>query len=362
MYILWEAGGTCSRIVCLKKSETIIQDIICEKHNPKEGDFAFLERHLSNFGFFPKNSKWINHSGDIFEGLILAIAGVISDDGSICATNRTCKEISYTSLKERYHLKDIILMNDVQTQGLYIPKLSEKICSGGTSECVQLNDVSLAGNFLTRPKFLISLGTGLGACVIHYQNNTWISEAGEYGQNLPPRLNEEEEDIACFMKVYYQNKPVPTSRLTLENFVSGTGLSYLYQAWADKMDIPVRKEKAIEICKMATMASDKKISQEWIALRSIESMMHVLARFIHNVGRFSIFPTGGIYLAGKILTENEFISNYLHSTKFLNECYAATRTLPEHAKKIPLFLVKTEADKIGMRGLFEVYLECIKLS
>ena len=357
MYLLWEAGATCNRLTYRTQGDTAPNAFVCEKRVAKESDFSFLERHLEAFGFKEKGGLWVAKDGEIFEGIILAVAGAVGEDGTICATNRPWKEITRSSLMNRYHLKKVILMNDVQTQGLSIPGIAKLLARGKEAECVQLNRVPLPEDFENRPKFLISLGTGLGACVIHQEGNSWVSEAGEYGQNLPPMLGEAEAELAPFMRVQFMRKPVPPDALTLENFVSGTALSILYQAWADKMGFPVRKEKPSEICKMASLAEVSPKMQHKIALKAVESLLDVLARFIHNVGRFSLFPTGGIYLAGKVL-QNPFIINLMRQKKFQDLCAHATRTLPHHADKIPLFLIQSPADTMGVKGMLAVYKTC----
>ena len=355
MYLLWEAGATCNRLTYMLRGDKAPNTFVCEKREAKESDFAFLERHLQAFGFQKKQGIWVSSAGETFDGIILAVAGIVGEDGTICATNRPWKEITRQSLLERYHLKTVILMNDVQTQGLYIPELARLFAQNKPVDCVQLNHVPLLADFEARPKFLISLGTGLGACVIHKEGAVWVSEAGEYGQNLPPMLGMTEVELAPFMRVLFKHKLVPSDALTLENFVSGTALGILYQAWADKMGFPVRKERASEICKMAALAASSLDKMQYqIALKAVQSLLDVLARFIHNVGRFSLFPTGGIYLAGKVL-QNPFIVDLMRQKRFQDLCAHATRTLPHHADQIPLFLIQAPADSLGVKGMLAVY-------
>jgi len=145
---------------------------------------------------------------------VLAVAGPV-DDGIRCQMTNLPWLIDGEALRERFNLRSIALLNDLQATAW-----------GMTSTSVQSQFTFLRRNRLNfdQPIVVISPGTGLGqACIIPHDSSYCIN-ATEGGHKSIAPFNKLSADL---LHQHWQRHSFPPS---WENWFSGSGFGHLYQA------------------------------------------------------------------------------------------------------------------------------------
>ena len=225
--LLTDIGGTKARFCWLKK-----------------GRFSNFTEYRCEYFKTPHRviDKFIKDFPESFDEIILAGAGPIIK-GEIRWTNRPKWKTSEKELSKKYHLKKVIILNDVQAQGEGLKKLYK--CKETT--------------------ILMTAGTGLGSCFI--VNGKVIP--GEVGQ----------------VKTEKGKK--------IEDTISGTGIVNLYHAFGGNKKI-----------KSAREIDNLRKNKDKIAKLTYKTFYQKWGELSADLVT-SLYAQGGIYLWGGLIPKNE---------------------------------------------------------
>ena len=259
--LLADIGGTHARF-CVSKAGRL-SDIYRFRCSDCKSVYQAIQSFLVMQAYVP-------------EYAVIAIAGVVADNQGKW-TNLSWT-ISEKELKRRFGFQKIHLLNDLIPQGAGIASIKKK-------DWVALNR---AGVNKKAPKVLLSLGTGLGACLL-LGDKIYPTE---YGQTMRPD--------GC----------------TLEKVLCGLGRKSVYTENKDQI----------------TLTSLKCKSQSKSSALAEEQFFFSLAQAMQNLALVTQ-PFGGLYITGGMLQFSDLIKNRV--------AYHMTNhpTMKPLLKKVPVFLI-----------------------
>ena len=265
--LLADIGGTHARFCLLKAGR--LTDVYRFRCSDCKSPYAAIRSFLLMQDVMPDSA-------------IIALAGVVSE-GKGKWTNLPWS-LSEKELKKQFGFRKVYLVNDLIPQGAGIPYLNK-------NDVVALNRAKPQKTGL---KVLMSLGTGLGACILTEKD----IYPTEYGQTI-----------------------LADGRI-LEKVLSGWGLKSVYATHTGKM--------------MSARVIEKHMKQgEKHALNAYEHFYRELARSMQNLALLTQ-PVGGLYLAGGMLLAPE-----LKKAKIFLQM-SNHPTMNPLLKKIPVFLVNNK--------------------
>ena len=185
--------------------------------------------------------------------------------GQICWTNRPLWKISEKELLKKYHLKRVLILNDVQAQGEGLKTLYK--CE--------------------KTSILMTAGTGLGSCFI--VNGKVIS--GEIGQ---VKVNKNEK---------------------IEDTVSGTGIVNLYHTLGGNKKI-----------KSARQIDKLRENKDKIAQLTYKTFYQKWGEISADLVT-ALYAQGGVYLWGGLIPKNEKDKKDL-STAYQKSLPSVFKTIP----------------------------------
>lgn len=280
--VVADLGATNARFAVLKKGRlSDIYQYACDDfNNPKYMIQSFIHLYAPEAKYF-----------------LAGVPGPVLD-GKVKWTNRSWK-LEAKKLKSDLKLKEVVLMNDLQVQGVALAYLKK-------TDLVYLRHPKSTKG----PKVLVNVGTGLGSCYI-IDNNVFSSE---YGQTLSKE--------GC----------------TLETDISGTGFKRLYQKLA-KNKAPISAVKIAE----------QYLKKDALSKKTYTIFYNDLAQVLINMA-LTIKATGGVYFCGGVLDEKT-----LKQMKFADS-FITHPKMNSLLKKIPLiFIRRKDFAFLGLKKLAKKY-------
>lgn len=184
---------------------------------------------------------------------------------------------SIETTRQALGFETLILLNDFTAQALAVTKTDKKdlIQIGGQKP------IEFA------PKAVIGPGTGLGVSGLVHSAAGWVALAGEGGHTSFPPF----DDMEVLIWQYAKNK---YGHVSAERFLSGAGLSLIYEALAKRDNIKQCRLKPSEI-------TDKTLSgTSPICRQTLDIFCAMLGTVASNLA-LSLGARGGVYLCGGII-------------------------------------------------------------
>jgi glucokinase len=296
MFLAGDIGGTRSRFYAIESDKVVFEHVYASKEHK---NFTSIVEHFSKL------------SGLKFSTCVFGIAGVVIDGR--CKTTNLPWEVSIDDIKQVLAVKEGYLVNDLEllTYGLFAleAKMIETIQQGEKKE----------GSIL-----LICPGTGLGvACATHTKPPLEIfpTEVGHI--DFAPTTHLQVEMLEFFLD--------KLPHVSVERFVSGSGLLNIYQFLCHKHGAPMEKTTSEDITEAALTKQDH-ICHETCVL-----FLDMLAATIGNLA-LSYIPFKGIYMTGALMRK---LGAMMDKSVFLKRMSDKGRF--EHLiKKLPFYLVKEQ--------------------
>ena len=249
------------------------------------------------------------------KAVIGVAAPIIDDEVSFVNANIS---FSVQELKKQLFEEGLIVINDLALQAHAIKSLKKSELS-----FIGLHKLQAKG-----PKLLVSPGTGLGLAGITDQEII-STEAG----HLNISQKETKHDLMKIIDTFVStNKRIPT----YEDFLSGKGIRYFYEAFSEGKGKALSSEKII----------DNKNTNE-ACTKTKELLIYLLGSYLRYVA-LVWGSTGGVYLSGSIV--NSLITKETHLV--IRKVFEDSETMQDLLKAIPLILVTI--DDIGFRGALEL--------
>ena len=184
-------------------------------------------------------------------------------------------------------LEVLILLNDFTAQALAITQVSPE-------DLVQVGGSKPVPN---APKAVIGPGTGLGVSGLIPSNAGWVPLAGEGGHVSFPPFDDAEVMIWQFAKKKY-------GHVSAERFLSGAGLTLIYEALARKEGVKPQKLTPAEISEQALSGSSP------LCRLALDIFCAMLGTVASNLA-LTLGASGGVYLCGGIIPR--FIDYFKYS-------------------------------------------------
>jgi len=183
-------------------------------------------------------------------------------------------QFSRRSLKQRFGLDRLLIVNDFTALALSVPRLGEdetEAIGGGAT---------VAG----APIAVIGPGTGLGVSGLVQRNGLWTALSGEGGHVGFAPVDDEEIEILKVLAGRF-------GRVSVERLLSGSGLKNLYDALCKIKGVAVQAEDATSISRLGLAGEDP------AAVAAIERFCLILGSVAGDLA-LTLGARGGVYIGG----------------------------------------------------------------
>ena len=208
----------------------------------------------------------------------------------------------------------LILLNDFTAQALAVTQTDKKdlIQIGGQKP------IEFA------PKAVIGPGTGLGVSGLVHSAAGWVALAGEGGHTSFPPF----DDMEVLIWQYAKNK---YGHVSAERFLSGAGLSLIYEALAKRDNIKQYRLKPSEITDKALSGTSP------ICRQTLDIFCAMLGTVASNLA-LTLGARGGMYLCGGIIPR---VLDYFKTSPFRSRFENKGR-FEAYLAAIPVYVVLSE--------------------
>lgn len=248
------------------------------------------------------------------EGVCLALAGPIADDGASARLTNLPWTITAAGLTQRFGLPPARLVNDFAAAAL----------GAVTASADQLHALQRGEPLATAPRLVVGAGTGLGMAIVLPRDDGWQCIASEGGHVAFAPASEPQAALWRFLAQRH-------GRVTWERVVSGPGLAAIHE---------FLDGAALSPEQVVARAADDPAGA---AARSLDLFLEAYGAFAGDMA-LACLARGGVFLAGGIAAG---LIDRLPASGFL----AAFNAKAEHAAiaaRIPVCVVTDPL--LGLRG------------
>ena len=316
--IAGDIGGTHTRLLCVEMTSAVTQTLARQTYQSK--NYSGLEQIVDQF-------ISDNHITEI-NAICLGVAGPIKV-GEVAVTNLPW-HVSEKSLKKKYAIKQVTLLNDFAAIAYAIPSF----------ESHELLTLQQGVDDGPQSFAIVGAGTGLGSCHVITDNNVIKPLGSEAGHcSFAPENNQQCE----LLQWMWQTKQF----VSVESLVSGRGIASIYQflkykKMAVENNLVAEKFKDHDPARVITEhANEDELSQF-----SVELFVEIYAAAIRNI-ILHYHPLSSIYIAGGIALK---IRNFIESEKFIDS-FMNNEVMHDYLKSISIKLVLDENP--GLKGVLE---------
>jgi glucokinase len=316
-----DVGGTNTNISVAGVKERKPEILISFNYKSREQN-SIISSINQTLSFAKKN-----YNLDI-KNACIAAAGVVSSSQDLVKLTNTNLQISTKEIIENTSLQSAFIINDFEAVGYAINLINHN----------DKNDIHIIKEIKEiknkKPKAVIGAGTGLGKCILNYNNelNCYIPSPSEGGHGDFPAYNENEIEIANYIKkTRTSHEP-----LTYEELLSGRGIENIYKfvKFKNKFNETNFTKEIDESTEKASLISKYKEVDE-----ACSETFKIFTRFYARCAKNFVLDslaTGGLYIAGGIASKNISIFT---SEEFLNEFTNSYRR-SDVLESVPIYVVK----------------------
>lgn len=218
---------------------------------------------------------------------------------------------SIETTRQALNLESLLFINDFTAQALAITQTAEQ-------DLVQVGGFQPIEN---APKAVIGPGTGLGVSGLIPSAEGYVPLAGEGGHTSFPPFDDAEIMIWQYAKRKY-------GHVSAERFLSGSGLSLIYEALAEREGVKRQKLTPPEISERALSGTSP------LCRLTLDIFCAMLGTVASNLA-LTLGARGGVYLCGGIIPR--FIDYFKHSP-FRNRFESKGR-FDAYLAAIPVYVV-----------------------
>lgn len=267
-------------------------------------------------------TDYLNHVGLKPARAAIAFAGPVNKD-QVSMTNGTW-EFKQSELAPFLKMEEVKVLNDFSAKACSLPLLKSN----------QLQQIGGGSIDETGNKIVVGPGTGIGVGALVGTGGKWKAVASEGGHvGFSPSGDLEKEISRVLNKEY--------SRLSVEDLISGRGLSNIYYAIGMIGGKHYLKLSPTEINNLATNEKDEDSIQ---TLKVFSGMLGCYASDM--AGTFN--ATGGVYLAGGVLPK---IKSFFLESNFRDK-FEENEKLPFVKDIQTLFILEEYPALFGAAGYY----------
>ena len=321
--LVGDIGGTRSLLELVEERHGSLQGVHEQSYRSGAyADFkALLEAFLADAGVAP----------GAVDAACFAVAGPV--EGGVCALTNLDWQIDAAALSARFAIPEVQLVNDFAAVGHGIAALGE-------------HGVVTLQRAVAQPhgtRLVVGAGTGLGVCILTWQEGGYAVHPSEGGQMDYAPLDAQQDALLASLRKAFD-------RVAWERVVSGPGLlrifSFLQDSGAERpsrqlLDALQRQDEAAALCEFATGKLDP------LAVRALDFFIAAYGAFAGEMA-LATLSRGGVYVAGGIarqiagkLADGGFVRAFTDKGRFAG----LLRRYPVHLVTDP---------KIGLKGALEL--------
>lgn len=291
-----DIGGTNSRFALSRQGEIELQEPRKYPNASFDSLAAVIEHYLKDVGIEPLDA-------------CLAVAGPAHKD-DVALTNIDWT-FSVSDYKRHFNLRRLLLTNDFTALAMSVPFQKP----GSTKKLGNGEPVS------GMPISVLGPGTGLGVSGLLNCGNQWVSLQGEGGNVDFCPANEEEVEL---LRLAWKD----LSHVRAENFISGSGMSYLHDLRLELHGKPREGLKAEDIAWQAGT------TECGICRDTINVFCGMLGSFAGNQA-LTLGALGGVYIGGGVAPQLE----ELFDKSPFRERFEAKGRFRDYVRPIPTYLL-----------------------
>ena len=256
-----------------------------------------------------------------------SVAGPV--EGSATTLTNLDWRIDASKIGARFDIPEVLLVNDFAAVGHGIVALGE-------------HDVITLQRAVVQPhgtRLVVGAGTGLGVCMLTWQNDGYAVHASEGGHTDFAPLDETQDALLAGLRKAF-------GRVSYERVVSGPGLLRIFSFLQDHgaglpsrqlLEAMKRQDEAAAISEFAMGKLDP------LAVRSLDLFVEIYGAFAGKMA-LATLARGGVYLAGGIARQ---IANKLVDGSFVG-AFTGKGRFSDLLRRYPLHIVTDP--KIGLKG------------
>ena len=256
-----------------------------------------------------------------------SVAGPV--EGSATTLTNLDWRIDAPDVSARFDLPEVLLVNDFAAVGHGIGELGE-------------HDMITLQRAVAQPhgtRLVVGAGTGLGVCILTWQNDGYAVHASEAGHtDFAPVTETQDELLASLRKAF--------GRVSYERVVSGPGLLRIFSFLQDSgagmpsqqlLDAMRHRDEAAAISEFAIDKLDP------LAVRALGLLVEIYGAFAGNMA-LATLARGGVYIAGGIARQ---IARKLGDGSFVR-AFTDKGRFSDLLRRHPLHIVTDP--KVGLKG------------
>ncbi len=300
MILAGDIGGTKTTFA-LYKGDTVHSKALCVAHYRSQEHphfFAILDHYLKTVDQ-DIHRACFSVAGPVFEGC--------------CQTLNLPWLLDAKKIAQRYHIKNVFLLNDLQATAygaLVLPETEQILLN---SDEVDFRDALPVGN-----RAVIAPGTGLGEALLYWDGSKYHPCASEGGHSdFAPRNDLEIALLKTLQKRH--------AHVSYERLLSGPGIFAIYEFLKTKTqeDVPAWLSERLISEDPAAVISDVALAEKSaLCIKTLDLFVSILGAEAGNLA-LKTLAMGGIYVGGGIapkilpkLKDGTFMKAFLEKGRY----------------------------------------------
>jgi glucokinase len=236
--------------------------------------------------------------------------------------------VNAEELRQTLQLNDCMLLNDFEALALSLPHLrADQVRS--TFPAITLRQKQAQTQAHTGTLLVLGPGTGMGVAALHPCAGKWYPIAGEGGHvNLAPSDDYENE----LLKIAHRHR----NFICAEDFLSGTGLPFLYQCVCELENSPALALSCAEIIQLGLH------HENTLCEKSLDVFCAMLGSYAGDLALI-YGARSGVYIGGGIVPR---LGEYFFNSRF-REQFQNKGNFSAYLETIPSYVIQD-----GMAALY----------
>jgi glucokinase len=278
-YLVGDIGGTRTLLELFVERDGALRSV--HEKSYRTGDYGNFDAVLDDF------CALAGMAPGAIEAACFSVPGPV--EGGVSQLTNLDWRIDAAAVSARYTIPEVRLLNDFAAIGYGIASLGE-------------HDVVTLQRAVVQPhgtRLVVGAGTGLGVCLLTWQDDGYSVHPSEGGQADFAPVDATQDALLASLRNAF-------GRVAYERVVSGPGLLRIFSFLQDTgAGMPSRQlrdamQRQDEAAAIAEFAADKR---DQLAVRALDLFVAVYGAFAGNMA-LTTLSRGGVYVAGGIARQN----------------------------------------------------------
>lgn len=319
--LVGDIGGTRSLLELFEWRGAALRGVHAQEY--RSGQFASFEALLDDFLLLEPVKAAAGH----IDAACFSVAGPV--EGNASELTNLSWRIDGAALGARHGIAEMLIVNDFAAVGHGIGEL-------GTHDMITLQHAVPQPN---GTRLAVGAGTGLGVCVLTWQDGGYAVHASEGGHADFAPVNATQDALLASLRTAF-------GRVSYERVVSGPGLLRIFSFLQDSgagmpskqlLEAMGRRDAPAVISEYAINKLDP------MAVRALDLFVEIYGAFAGNMALVTL-ARGGVYLAGGIARQ---IAQKLNDGSFVR-AFSDKGRFSDYLRRYPVHVVTDP--RIGLKG------------